>query len=161
MSFTYSKIGIAPIFPFVFDGLATMERTSPSTSVSPAAIYFCSICDKPFINGRSVSRILALAHPVLTSCAEISRDRHVRYCGRHTRVRPRSCRACNTAKTKCNFEVPCMRCTTRGMDCVYDKLAATGRRKMPVSAVSAQPLTVEASIVRSKHLAEVGSLGCR
>ena len=67
----------------------------------------------------------------LKFCAEYSRDRHLRYCGSRTRSRPRSCRACNAAKTKCSFEAPCSRCTKKGIECVYDASAAAERRALP------------------------------
>jgi hypothetical protein len=66
-------------------------------------------------------------------CAEYSRDRHLRYCGSRTRNRPRSCLACNASKTKCSFEAPCLRCTKKGVECVYNTSAA-GRRPLPRSS---------------------------
>ena len=48
-----------------------------------------------------------------------SHDRHFRYCTRSIRSRPRSCQACNIAKTKCSFEEPCSRCVKRGIECIY------------------------------------------
>ncbi|KUJ22450.1 uncharacterized protein LY89DRAFT_693830 [Mollisia scopiformis] len=64
----------------------------------------CGICHKPFLK-------------------ETSYNRHISYC-RRTQTRPRtrvrSCRACSLAKTKCNFHSPCLRCTKRDLDCVYD-----------------------------------------
>ena len=115
---------------------------SSHDSFSSAAIYFCSICDKPFTNGRNPSEVCILVLSSLTFWAATSRDRHLRYCGRHTRNRPRSCRACNAAKTKCSFEVPCLRCTKRGFECVYDE-SMTGRpRTLPRPPVAAAAHTV-------------------
>jgi hypothetical protein len=116
---------------------------SSHDSSSSTAIYFCSICDKPFTNGRNFSGACVLAPSNLTLWAATSRDRHFRYCGRHTRTRPRSCRACNAAKTKCSFEVPCLRCTKRGIECVYDESVAAGRRTLPRSAAAAHTVRVE------------------
>ena len=126
------------------------DRTFPSSCIyssqdssSSTAIYFCSICDKPFTNGRNISGASILAPSNLTFWAATSRDRHFRYCGRHTRSRPRSCRACNAAKTKCSFEVPCLRCTKRGIECLYDDSVAAGRRTLPSSAAAAHTVRVE------------------
>ena len=112
-------------------------------SSSPTTIYFCSICDKPFTNGRDFSYSCDLAPLILTFYIATSRNRHIRYCGRHTRNRPRSCRACNTAKTKCSFEVPCVRCKKRGIECVYDESVAAGRRMLPRSATGAHMVRIE------------------
>jgi hypothetical protein len=93
------------------------------------AVHFCSTCDKPFTSGR----ILCASSPSSSNLrvrTEYSRDRHLRYCGSRTRNRPRSCRACNTSKTKCSFEAPCSRCTKKGIECVYNTSAA-GRRSLP------------------------------
>jgi hypothetical protein len=46
-------------------------------------------------------------------------DRHVRYCKTRTRHRPRSCYACNVAKTKCSFGTPCARCAKKRIGCAY------------------------------------------
>ena len=58
----------------------------------------------------------------LSALAARSRDRHLRYCNHHshTRIRPRSCRACGAAKTKCTFGTPCARCVRKGCECVYE-----------------------------------------
>ena len=127
------------------------DRTFPSPPISEShdsssstAIYFCSIYDKPFTNGRNFSWACLLASFNLTFGAATSRARHSRYCERHTRNRPRSCRACNAAKTKCSFEVPCLRCTKRGIECLYDGSTATERRTLPRSAAAAaQTMRVE------------------
>lgn len=68
---------------------------------------------------------------------EIPRDRHFRYCGRSTRNRPRSCRACNAAKTKCSFEAPCSRCTKKGIGCVYNESVTVGRRDSAITSAAA------------------------
>lgn len=50
--------------------------------------------------------------------------RHEAYCRRNQsriRTRPRSCRACNQAKIKCNFRAPCNQCTRKEIDCVYEQ----------------------------------------
>ncbi|KIV78005.1 hypothetical protein PV11_09773 [Exophiala sideris] len=87
----------------------SLMQPHPYMSCSPPTVHFCSICDKPFTN-------------------EQSHNRHFRYCGSRQRNRPRSCRACNAAKTKCSFGVPCSRCTKKGIDCTYDISALTTRR---------------------------------
>ena len=69
-------------------------------------------------------------------CIGNSRDRHFRYCTRNTRNRPRSCQACNAAKTKCSFDAPCSRCTKKGIECIYEKVVKAGRRTLPSSAVT-------------------------
>lgn len=109
---------------------------SSHDSSSSTAIYFCSICEKPFTNGRNSSRACSLAPSNLVFWAANSRGRHFRYCGRHTRNRPRSCQACNAAKTKCSFEVPCLKCTQKGIECVYNKVVTAGRRTLPRSAAA-------------------------
>ncbi|KAI1622291.1 hypothetical protein EDD37DRAFT_468242 [Exophiala viscosa] len=85
-------------------------------SSSASAVYFCSICDKPFTNGQS-------------------RNRHLRYCGSRQRKRPRSCRACNAAKTKCTFGLPCSRCTKKGLECTYDGSALMRERSSPKPSI--------------------------
>ena len=57
-----------------------------------------------------------------------SRDRHLRYCRNRTRTRPRSCQACNAAKTKCSFQTPCSRCTKKNIECMYDSKSSVERR---------------------------------
>lgn len=50
--------------------------------------------------------------------------RHEAYCRRNQsriRTRPRSCRACNQAKIKCNFRTPCNQCTRKEIGCVYER----------------------------------------
>jgi hypothetical protein len=70
----------------------------------------------------------------LTYPIETSRARHVRYCARSTRSRPRSCRSCNAAKTKCSFGAPCSRCTKRGIDCAYDESLAVINSELSTSS---------------------------
>lgn len=41
--------------------------------------------------------------------------------------------ACSAAKTRCSFETPCVRCTKRKIDCVYEQ-TTTARRVSPRSA---------------------------
>lgn len=56
---------------------------------------------------------------------ETSYNRHVLYCRRaknRRRSRVRSCRACSAAKAKCSFQPHCLRCTNKGIECVYDNL---------------------------------------
>ncbi|RVX70531.1 hypothetical protein B0A52_05182 [Exophiala mesophila] len=77
----------------------------PSTPQQPSdmvtgSLSFCKFCDKPFTNASSYQR-------------------HIRYCARHVRSRPRSCRSCNAAKTKCSFDWPCSRCVRKGHECQY------------------------------------------
>jgi Fungal Zn(2)-Cys(6) binuclear cluster domain len=59
---------------------------------------------------------------------EYSRHRHVRYCNTRARSRPRSCRACNVAKTKCTFETPCSRCIKKSIECSYGETTAITKR---------------------------------
>lgn len=66
------------------------------------------------------------------SLKEASHKRHISYCRRsqaRSRIRPRSCRACNAAKVKCTFQSPCRRCTDKGRECVYEV-----RKAVPVVA---------------------------
>lgn len=151
--FAHGEIPVISFLLFFGNTYQNMERdgTFPSPPIYPShdsssstAIYFCSICDKPFTNGRNFSGACILAPSNLTFWAATSRERHFRYCGRHTRHRPRSCRACNAAKTKCSFEVPCLRCTKRGIDCAYDDSVAAGRRTLPrLAAAAAHTVRVE------------------
>lgn len=47
--------------------------------------------------------------------------RHFAYCRKTPgRTRPRSCRACNKSKIKCDFRSRCNQCVRRGIACVYD-----------------------------------------
>ena len=105
-----------------------------SDSPSPALVYFCSLCNKPFINGRESCGIYVSSSSYLTLGAESSRHRHIRYCGTRSRNRPRSCHACNAAKTKCNFETPCSRCVKKSIECVYNAATAVGRQTLPTSS---------------------------
>ena len=125
------------------DGTLSSSPMISSHDSSSTAIYFCSICDKPFTNGRNSSGACFLAPSNLTFWAANSRDRHFRYCGRHTRNRPRSCQACNAAKTKCSFEVPCLRCTKRGIECIYNEAVTASRRMLPRSAAAAHTVRAE------------------
>ncbi|KAG9232721.1 hypothetical protein BJ875DRAFT_69579 [Amylocarpus encephaloides] len=82
-----------------------------------STLFYCTICSKPYAK-------------------ESSYKRHVAYCIRtqnRPRVRMRSCRACSLAKSKCNFETPCLRCTTKGVDCIYERQA---QRRAPKEASS-------------------------
>jgi hypothetical protein len=61
---------------------------------------------------------------------ETSYNRHISYCRRaHSRPRNRvkSCRACRTAKAKCSFQLPCLRCSNKGLECEYDTATITRR----------------------------------
>ncbi|KAH8662550.1 hypothetical protein BX600DRAFT_466558 [Xylariales sp. PMI_506] len=52
--------------------------------------------------------------------------RHISYCRRtqsQPRVRRKACQACSSAKTKCSFEVPCSRCSDKGLQCRYSHSA--------------------------------------
>lgn len=77
-------------------------------------LWQCQLCDKPFSK-------------------ESSYKRHISYCRRsqaRSRVRPRSCLACNAAKVKCTFQTPCRRCLDKGLECVYEvsrRTAVPGR----------------------------------
>ena len=133
--------------------LSSSPIHSSQNSASLTAIYFCSICDEPFTNGRNLSWGSFLAPSNLTFWAANSRDRHVRYCGRHTRNRQRSCQACNAAKTRCSFEMPCLRCTKRGVECVYDEVVTARRRTLSRSAAAANTVMVEPCIEPSTSLA--------
>ncbi|EED19885.1 hypothetical protein TSTA_031440 [Talaromyces stipitatus ATCC 10500] len=82
-------------------------------------VHLCSLCGKPFTQERQ-------------------HRRHQAYCRRNQsrlRTRPRSCRACNQAKIKCNFRDPCNQCTRKGLDCVYEP-----SRKEPVA--NDAPITI-------------------
>ena len=119
---------------------------STHSSSSSPTIFFCSICDKPFNSGENPWRNGICVLRNLMLCAATSRDRHLRYCGRYTRHRPRSCRSCNAAKTKCSFEVPCLRCAKRHIECVYGEQGRAGRQALPSSPIiahTARPETCE------------------
>lgn len=98
------------------------SRLAESSRLS-RLLHFCPLCDKPFTKGALLSMVFRKRVYHLTRSAESSRNRHRRYCGSRTPSRPRSCRACNTSKVKCSFEKPCLRCTKRGVPCVYDEPA--------------------------------------
>ena len=75
--------------------------------------------------------------------AESAYKRHVSYCRRtqtRQRIRKRACRACNSAKAKCDFEQPCQRCMVNGRLCSYDGAdnvaKATERRALLASATA-------------------------
>lgn len=59
--------------------------------------------------------------------------RHLAYCRKNpSRTRPRSCRACNKSKIKCDFRSRCNQCVRRGIACVYDhRKAAPAQPKRP------------------------------
>lgn len=102
-----------------FDTICPSSTTDSSHNSPSPAIRFCSLCAKPFTNGKNPFRISPSTWYDVD--AELSRDRHTRYCRSRTCKRPRSCRACNAAKTKCSFEAPCARCTKKGIGCVYQE----------------------------------------
>ncbi|KAE8548320.1 hypothetical protein EYB25_008698 [Talaromyces marneffei] len=80
---------------------------SGHTASASGFLRFCEVCDKPFLK-------------------EVSYHRHIVYCRRaknRRRTRLRSCRACSAAKAKCSFQPQCLRCTNKGIDCVYDTVA--------------------------------------
>ncbi|KAK9481971.1 hypothetical protein V1527DRAFT_486132 [Lipomyces starkeyi] len=71
---------------------------------------------------------------------ETSYNRHVLYCRRaqnRPRIRVRSCRACITAKVKCNFQPRCLRCTNKGFECVYDKARSAAAAAAAIAANAA------------------------
>ncbi|KAF2122558.1 hypothetical protein BDV96DRAFT_2257 [Lophiotrema nucula] len=97
------------------------EETSLSNAATSSLpltnIYLCHLCDKPYVS-------------------ESSRQRHLRYCGSRVRKRPRSCRACNAAKTKCSFDTPCSRCMKKGIECSYVVSPKEGSRALPTTSRS-------------------------
>ena len=59
--------------------------------------------------------------------AASSYNRHVSYCRRaqlRPKVRRTSCRACKAAKVRCSFQRGCTRCTSKGLDCIYERTSA-------------------------------------
>lgn len=86
-------------------------------------VYICSLCSKPFTQGGPHCQD-PQASRYLTWLSERQHRRHQSYCRKsqnRTRTRPRSCRACNQAKIKCNFRAPCHQCTRKGVACVYEQ----------------------------------------
>lgn len=122
----WKETGLLPFHPLTC--LTSHLRQRPSSFAPPVTNLTLVV--------RTPLGFCIFAPSDLTLCAANSRDRHFRYCGRHTRNRPRSCRACNAAKTKCSFEGPCSRCTKRGIECVYGDSVAAGRRTLPRSAAA-------------------------
>jgi hypothetical protein len=122
----------------------TMDHAPPNSQ----AIYYCPKCAKPFLDGRhTVERPTCnMTHPY----TETVHTRHTRYCGSRTRSRPRSCRACNAAKTKCNFETPCSRCTKRNIKCIYTDVVHRPRATPDSStSTSATPTSIASEDVLS------------
>ncbi|KAH8694290.1 hypothetical protein BGW36DRAFT_384678 [Talaromyces proteolyticus] len=79
------------------------QMEMPNSKAELPAILFCSICDKPFSK-------------------EAQWKRHIAYCRKATgRTRPRSCRACNQSKIKCDFQPRCNQCKRKGIQCIYDQ----------------------------------------
>ena len=128
----WKETGLRLVSPFI--RLANPHRQRLST-FAPSAINLSPRVEYP---------LGVFATPFnLTFWTVNSRDRHFRYCGRHTRNRPRSCQACNAAKAKCSFEVDCSRCTKRGIECVYDTMITGGQRASPRSVSAAHTVMVE------------------
>ncbi|KAH6643233.1 hypothetical protein C7974DRAFT_387091 [Boeremia exigua] len=98
-----------------------MSERMPTNTVS-----FCPTCNKPFTAAPSFNR-------------------HVSYCRRaqvRPKVRRRSCRACKNAKVKCSFQPCCARCTSKGLDCIYERTSS-----MEEVATSGQQRSSSPSIV--------------
>jgi hypothetical protein len=56
--------------------------------------------------------------------SETSYSRHISYCRKtqnRPRIRKKACKACNSAKSKCDFSVPCQRCALKGYECSYEE----------------------------------------
>ncbi|KAH8596289.1 hypothetical protein B0O99DRAFT_620021 [Bisporella sp. PMI_857] len=88
---------------------ASSSLESSNESSSPGPMRLCGYCHKPFLK-------------------ETSYNRHILYCRRahnRPRTRVRSCRACSVAKAKCSFQPRCLRCTNKGLDCVYENTTTT------------------------------------
>ncbi|PSN59305.1 hypothetical protein BS50DRAFT_508558 [Corynespora cassiicola Philippines] len=79
----------------------------PASTVRPAFLSFCSICQKAFTQEKSLNR-------------------HISYCRRtneKSRNRLQSCAACSSSKTKCTFAKPqCARCQRKGISCTYPQI---------------------------------------
>ncbi|KAJ9124035.1 hypothetical protein QFC22_000828 [Naganishia vaughanmartiniae] len=57
------------------------------------------------------------------------------------KVKKRACEACNQSKVKCDFEVPCGKCASRKLTCVYP----TARKPNRKTTFSSSPLSPETS----------------
>ena len=78
---------------------------------------------------------------------EVSYHRHIVYCRRaknRRRIRLRSCRACSAAKAKCSFQPQCLRCTNKGIDCVYDAVTTASSVSGQASVEHMAPITTPA-----------------
>lgn len=72
------------------------------------------------------------------------------YCRRaqnRPQTRARACRACNLAKVKCTLQPQCLRCSNKGLNCVYD-------------ATTAPVVTVKDGLVASLDLSQYDVQRC-
>ncbi|KAF6838967.1 C6 finger domain [Colletotrichum musicola] len=87
----------------------------------PIGILLCSICSKPFNQGG-----------------------HISYCRRtqnRPKVRPKPCRGCKAAKSKCSLQQRCVRCVRKGLACVYPEAAVD-----PTIALTTSPVLYSATL---------------
>lgn len=108
---------------------------------SPGNVIYCTLCSKPFSNGRLASIRRVDASQTDRSIAS-SHKRHVAYCRRtqqRPKLRQKACRVCNEAKAKCSFGQPCARCTARGVDCIYTTGSKPAGRPSPSAPEIAMP----------------------
>jgi hypothetical protein len=125
-------------------GFDASRHASYGSSAAPL-VYYCSLCEKPYARGETSSNPSIYFLTKLTYEIEALRDRHMRYCGSRPRKRLRSCQACNAAKTKCSFEPSCLRCTKKGIECVYDELAKGGKMVSPRTSADTYSVTARSN----------------
>ncbi|KAF6787886.1 C6 finger domain [Colletotrichum sojae] len=92
----------------------------------PVGILLCSICSKPFNQGG-----------------------HISYCRRtqnRPKVRPKPCRECKVAKSKCSLQQRCFRCVRKGLACVYPEAAANETHRNPTRALATSPILYSATL---------------
>ncbi|KAJ9106252.1 hypothetical protein QFC21_001397 [Naganishia friedmannii] len=71
------------------------------------------------------------------------------------KVKKRACEACNQSKVKCDFEIPCGKCASRKLACVYP----TSRKPNRKTTFSSSPLSPETSDTARPTLISPDSAG--
>lgn len=75
--------------------------------------------------------------------------RHISYCRRtqnRPKVRPKPCRECQVAKSKCSLQQRCVRCVRKGLACVYPEAAVNEAYRDPTRALATSPFLYSATL---------------
>ncbi|KAJ7712366.1 hypothetical protein B0H16DRAFT_1625176 [Mycena metata] len=141
--------------------LAPRVRAHKGNVPSLPQTKYCSLCPAKFTRTTHLNRHLRshtnerLHRCNLCQTAEFTRSdlltRHQRTCGQSVnRSRRKSCEACAESKIKCNLQLPCAKCTSRGRECVFRNDPEKSRNRVSArgskhSSHSAEPEEEERS----------------